>query len=123
MGSLFHPKVRWGEDGIFNTPAGIGRKACPAGGVKGVHGFHQANGPDGEQIVLITGLRVILFGDVGHQPQIVPDELFSRVAVSGPQGGKGLDLFPGAQGPGKASGFQMQRQNQKFCGEKLQQCQ
>ena len=42
--SLFHPKVRWGEDSIFDAPAGISGEARPAGGVKGVHGFHQANG-------------------------------------------------------------------------------
>ena len=44
--SLFHPKVRWGEDSIFNAPAGISGEARPAGGVEGVHGFHQANGAD-----------------------------------------------------------------------------
>ena len=44
MDSLFHPKVRWGEDSIFDAPAGISGEARPAGGVEGVHGFHQANG-------------------------------------------------------------------------------
>ena len=42
--SLFHLKVRWGEDSILNTSAGVSRKSGPAGGVEGVHGFHQANG-------------------------------------------------------------------------------
>ena len=37
-------KVRWGEDSIFDAPAGISGEARPAGGVEGVHGFHQANG-------------------------------------------------------------------------------
>ena len=43
--SLFHPKVRWGEDSIFDAPAGISGEARPAGGVEGVYGFHQANVP------------------------------------------------------------------------------
>ena len=32
------------EDRVFDAPAGISGEARPAGGVEGVHGFHQANG-------------------------------------------------------------------------------
>ena len=42
--SLFHPKVRWGEDSIFNAPAGVGGEPRLAGGVEGVHRPHQADG-------------------------------------------------------------------------------
>ena len=58
-----------------------------------------------------------------HQPQIVPDERFPRRGVARPQGRKGLDLFPCAQGLGEAPRFQMQRQHQKFRSKKLQQSQ
>ena len=59
VGSLFHPKVRWGEDSIFDAPAGIGGEACPAGSVEGVYGFQQADGADGDQVFLIAGLGVV----------------------------------------------------------------
>ena len=81
VGSLFHPKVRWGEDSIFNAPAGVGRKPCPASRVEGVHRFHQADGADGNKVVLIAGQGVVFFYDVCHQTQIVPDQL-SRAAGS-----------------------------------------
>jgi len=56
--SLFHPKVRWGEDSIFNAPAGVGGEPRLAGGVEGVHRPHQA---DGDQILLVAGLGVVFF--------------------------------------------------------------
>lgn len=64
--SLFHPKVRWGEDSIFDAPAGISGEARPAGGVEGVHGFHQANGADGNQIVLLRWESIVFLCDVRH---------------------------------------------------------
>jgi len=64
--SLFHLKVRWGEDSIFDAPAGISGEARPAGGVEGVHGFHQANGADGNQIVLLRGESIVFLCDVRH---------------------------------------------------------
>ncbi len=66
MDSLFHLKVRWGEDSIFDAPAGISGEARPAGGVEGVHGFHQANGADGNQIVLLRGESIVFLCDVRH---------------------------------------------------------
>ena len=112
--SLFHLKVRWGEDSIFNAAAGVSRKPCPAGGVKGVHGFHQANGTDGDEIILIARLGVIFFGDVSHQAQIVPDEFFPGGRVTCPQGGKCFDFFFSGQWPWEASGLQVKGQKQKF---------
>ena len=64
--SLFHLKVRWGEDSIFDAPAGISGEARPAGGVEGVHSFHQANGADGNQIVLLRGESIVFLCDVRH---------------------------------------------------------
>ena len=66
MDSLFHHKVRWGEDSIFDAPAGISGEARPAGGVEGVHGFHQANSADGNQIVLLRGKSIVFLCDVRH---------------------------------------------------------
>ena len=112
--SLFHLKVRWGEDSIFNAAAVVSRKPRPAGGVKGVHGFHQANGTDGDEIILIARLGVIFFGDVSHQAQIVPDEFFPGGRVTCPQGGKCFDFFFSGQWPWEASGLQVKGQKQKF---------
>ena len=58
--------MRWGEDSIFDAPAGISGEARPAGGVEGVHGFHQANGADGNQIVLLRGESIVFLCDVRH---------------------------------------------------------
>ena len=118
--SLFHPKVRWGEDSILNASAGVSRKSGPAGGVEGVHGLHQADGADGDQIVLLTGESVVFFGDVGHEAQVMTDELFPGGRVALPQSGKGLNLLLRTERAGKAAAFQMKRKKQKLCGKKLQ---
>ena len=73
--SLFHPKVRWGEDSIFDAPAGIGGEPRLACGIKGIYCFHQANGADGDQVLLVAGEGVVFFDDVSHQAQVVFDEL------------------------------------------------
>ena len=59
--SLFHPKVLWGEDSIFNAPAGISGKPRLAGGIKGIYRFHQPDGTDGNKVVLIAGQGVVFF--------------------------------------------------------------
>ena len=114
-------KVRWGEDSIFNAAAGVGGKARFAGGVKGVHSLHQADGADGNKVFLVAGEGVIFFHDVCHQPQVVPDELFPRSGVPGPQRGESFGFFPGREWLWKAAAFQMECQDQKFGGKKLQQ--
>ena len=118
--SHFHLKVRWGEDSIFDAPAGIGGEPRLACGIKGIYCFHQANGADEDQVLLITRQGVIFFYDVRHQPEIVPDELFACSGIPSPQGSKGGLFFPGGERFGETSAFQMKRQKQKFCGEKLQ---
>ena len=120
MDSLFHLKVRWGEDSIFNAAAGISGKPCLACGIKGIYRFHQPDGADGNKILLITRQGVIFFYDVRHQPQIVADQLFPGGGISGVQGAESGGLFPGCERTRKAAAFQMERQKQKFCGEKLQ---
>ena len=117
--SLFHPKVRWGEDSIFNAAAGISGKPRLACGIKGIYRFHQPDGADGNKILLITRQGVIFFYDVRHQPQIVADQLFPGGGIPGAQGTESGGFFPGCERTRKAAAFQMERQKQKFCGEKL----
>ena len=83
--SLFHPKVRWGEDSIFNAAAGVGGKPRLACGIKGIYRFHQPDGADGNKILLIARQGVIFFYDMRHQPQIVPDQLFPGGGIPGAQ--------------------------------------
>ena len=118
--SLFHPKVRWGEDSIFNAAACISGKPRLACGIKGIYRFHQPDGADGNKILLIARQGVIFFYDVRHQPQIVTDQLFPRGGIPGVQGAEGGSFLPGCEWTRKAAAFQMERQKQKFCGEKLQ---
>ena len=117
--SLFHPKVRWGEDSIFNAAAGISGKPRLACGIKGIYRFHQPDGADGNKILLVARQGVIFFYDMRHQPQIVADQLFPGGGIPGVQGAESGGLFPGCERTRKAAAFQMERQKQKFCGEKL----
>ena len=59
--SLFHLKVRWGEDSIFDAPACISGEPRLACGIKGIYCFHQPDGADGDQVLLITRQGVIFF--------------------------------------------------------------
>ena len=118
--SLFHPKVRWGEDSIFNAAACISGKPRLACGIKGIYRFHQPDGADGNKILLIARQGVIFFYDVRHQPQIVADQLFSGGGIPGVQGAESGGFLPGCERTRKAAALQMKRQKQKFCGEKLQ---
>jgi len=58
---------------------------------------------------------------MGHQPQVVPDDLLPRTPVPRPQSRKGFDFLPRTERLWETPRFQMQRQHQKFCSEKLQQ--
>ena len=61
-----------------------------------------------------------IFYDVRHQPQIVPNQLFPGGGIPGAQGAESGGFLPGCERTRKAAAFQMERQKQKFCGEKLQ---
>ena len=52
------------QDFIFNAPGGIGGKAGALGGVKAGNAFNEADGADGNQVLLVGALGVILLGRV-----------------------------------------------------------
>jgi len=61
---LLHPPiVPLCEDSIFNTSAGVGGEADALVGAERVHRLNQSDGADGDQILLIVRLRVVLFED------------------------------------------------------------
>jgi len=53
---------------IFNTSAGIGGKAGALVVIKGGCGFNQADGANGNQVLLVFDVGVIAFDNMGHQP-------------------------------------------------------
>lgn len=55
------PKMH--QDLIFNTSAGVGGEADALVGAERVHRLDQSDGADGDQILLIVRLRVVLFED------------------------------------------------------------
>ena len=69
------------QDLIFNAPAGVGRQAHIFIRLERRDPFDQADGPNGDQVILIPGLGVVLFHNVGHQPQVVA--LLVQPAVHG----------------------------------------
>ena len=50
--------------------------------VKAVHRLDKADGADGNQIVLILGVGIIFFNNVGHQPEVMFNELVSRIHIA-----------------------------------------
>ena len=55
------------EDFIFHAAGRVGGQTDALIGVKGGYGLNQADGADGDQILLIGRLGVVLFHNVGHQ--------------------------------------------------------
>ena len=66
---LLAPEVH--EDFIFNAPGGIGGKPGPLGGVKAGNALDEANGANGDQVLLVGALGVIFFGRVKQREGLV----------------------------------------------------
>ena len=61
---LLHPPiVPLCEDSILNTSRGVGGESCAFGVVKGRDGLDEADGADGDQILLVGSLGVVLLED------------------------------------------------------------
>ena len=52
-------QIRWCEDSIFHTPGGVGGKASTLGRIKCRDSLDKADGANGNQILLISGLGVV----------------------------------------------------------------
>ena len=57
------PFVPLRQYSIFNTSACIGGQADALVGAEGVHRLDEADGADGDQILLLLGLGVVFFED------------------------------------------------------------
>ena len=109
-----HPQL------ILDALAGVAGEPHRAGGVVGVHRLDEADGADGDEIVLLIRRCVVLFCHVRHQTQVVADEFVPRGPVAQRHRRKGGLLLGGGERPGKAAAFQMQRQIQHVPRRRLQ---
>ena len=92
------------EDLIFNTLAGIGRKLIRLLEIKGRGRLDKADGADGDQVLLLPGDSVILFDDVGHQPEVVLDEGVFGGQVPLADALQAFPFLAGGQGLGEGAG-------------------
>lgn len=107
---------------VLDAPAGVSSQADILIRLEGRDTFNKADGPDGDQIVLVAGLGVIFFDDMGHQPQIVLHQHIPGLQIPL---GAALQIHPlllRLQGPGEgpaagqAQGEKQAVQNQIDCG-------
>ena len=97
-------------DLIFNALGGITGKPDLTGRVEAVHCLDQPDGSDADQVILTAAGRIVFFGHMGHQTQVMADQGIPGSPVARLQCGERLTLLGCPQGPRKAAGFQMQRQ-------------
>ena len=92
-----------GIDSIFRASGGIGSQAGALGRVKGRNPFNEANGSNGNQILLIRLQRIVFLHNVRHQAQVMLDENIAglQVPLSGPL--EIVLLLLGGQRAGKAA--------------------
>ena len=101
------------EDLILNAPAGVGGELDALVRAEGVYRLDQPDGADGDEILLIGGLGVILLQNVRDKPQVVLHQQVPRLQITG---GAPLQILPfllGGQGLGKRPGGAGQTQGQK----------
>ena len=98
LGGIF-PQVH--EDLILDAAGGVGGQLDVLVGPKGVDGLDEADGADGDQVLLVGGLRVILLDDVGHQAQIVLHQYIPGLQISGGTALQALPLPGSRQGLGE----------------------
>ena len=70
------------ENLVLHAPAGIGCQPDVFIRLEGGNPLDEPDGPNGDEIILVAGLDVILFQNVGHQAQIVLDELVAGLQVA-----------------------------------------
>ena len=71
--------------------------------VKGGDGFDEADGADGDEVLLVGGLGVVLLHHVGHQAQVVLNERVPGGQVPGGGPLQAVPLLLRPQGPGEGA--------------------
>ena len=116
LGKILPPsahKTRWGEDSIFDAAAGVGGQLHAPVGHIGVHALDQPDGADGNQIIGVVALGVVLFGDVGHQTEIVLDQRISGLGVALLPAAGGVVLFLEGEGLRKGASRRQPQHQQR----------
>ena len=112
-----------GRGSIFNTPGRIGGKAGALIVGKSADRLDKTDGADGDQVILVVGGGVIFLGDVGHQPQIMLDELVAGLRVAGLLSVEAFALLGWGQGLGKRTvSFDMQCEIEQICQRQRDKC-
>ena len=75
-------KSHWGEGSIFYAAGCIGGQSGSLGRVKGGNSFDQADGSHGDQILLIRGLGIVFFHDVGDQTKVAFNQNISGIDIT-----------------------------------------
>ena len=99
-GLFLGPEIH--QDFVLNALARIGGEAGAVADIEGVDGLYKTYGPNGNQILLIFVLGIILANNVRHQAQIVFNQLFPCLAVPRPCPAEISALFFGRQRRRKA---------------------
>ena len=86
------------EDLIFDTPGGVGGESCPPVRIEAGDPLDESDGADGDQILLVGVLGVVLLHDMGHQAEIPLDEHVPGVLVPLAPAAEILPLLGGGQG-------------------------
>ena len=98
---------------VLDAPAGVSSQADILIRLEGRDTFNKADGPDGDQIILVAGLGVLNDDEKGHQPQIVLHQHIPGLQI--PQGAA-LQLHPllrRLQGPGEGASSSRQAKGKK----------
>ncbi len=88
---------------ILNAPSRIGGKPGSFAAVKGRDCLDEADGADGDEIVLICGRGVVFFQNVGHQPKVSLHQNVSGLQIALGAEGQIVLLLLGSEGLGEGA--------------------
>lgn len=79
------------ENFVFNAAGGVGGQAGALLRVEAGDALDEADGADGDQVLLIGALGIVFLDDVGHQAQVPLDEYIPGLLISL---GVAAEIFP-----------------------------
>ena len=116
LGGQLPPGAEVHEDLVLNAPAGIGGQPDVLLRLEGGDALDEPDGADGDQVILVPALGVVLLDDMRHQAQVVLDEDVPGLQVAGGAALQTAPLLLRLQGTGKGSGGVGQAQGEKLPG-------